>query len=63
VTLEIHYSDDAGPVTPTALLAGTSPAASVWFCGPQGFAEAVRQGMRQLGRPSARFHQELFQMR
>ncbi|PTT37590.1 reductase [Acidovorax sp. HMWF018] len=63
VTLEIHYSDNAGPVTPAALLAGTSPAASVWFCGPQGFAEAVRQGMEQLGRSPARFHQELFQMR
>lgn len=63
VTLEIHYSDDAGPVTPTALLAGTSQAASVWFCGPQGFAEAVRQGMEHLGRSPARFHQELFQMR
>ena len=44
-------------------IAGTSPAASVWFCGPQGFAEAVRQGMEQLGRSPARFHQELFQMR
>ncbi len=63
VTLEIHYSDDAGPVTPAALLAGTSNTASVWFCGPQGFAEAVRQGMQRLGRPAARFHQELFQMR
>ncbi|PJI95747.1 putative ferric reductase [Acidovorax sp. 69] len=63
VVLEIHYSDESGPVAPAALLAGTSRAASVWFCGPQGFAEAVRQGMEQLGRSPARFHQELFQMR
>jgi predicted ferric reductase len=63
VTLEIHYSDDGGLVTPAVLLAGTGSAASVWFCGPQGFAEAVRRGMQQLGRSPARFHQELFQMR
>jgi predicted ferric reductase len=63
VVLALHYSDETGPVTPAALLAGTSAAASVWFCGPQGFAEAVRQGMQRLGRSPARFHQELFQMR
>lgn len=63
VTLNIHHSDAIGFARAEDLLAGTGPAASVWFCGPQGFAEGLRAGMRRLGRPPGRFHQELFQMR
>lgn len=63
VVLDVHYSDEEGHVQPAALLAGTSEAASVWFCGPQGFGDALREAMRRLGRSPQRFHQELFQMR
>lgn len=37
--------------------------ASVWFCGPPEFGQALRQDFLANGMPSARFHQELFQMR
>ena len=37
--------------------------ASIWFCGPEGFGQAIRQDMVAQGWPAARFHQELFQMR
>lgn len=39
-------------------------AASIWFCGPEGFGHAIRKDMAAHGVPIAsRFHQELFQMR
>lgn len=37
--------------------------ASVWFCGPPGFGEALRKDFIAHGLPPERFHQELFQMR
>jgi len=38
--------------------------ASIWFCGPSGFAKALRQDFEALGFPVHRhFHQELFDMR
>lgn len=37
--------------------------ASVWFCGPGGFGQALRQGLVERGLPAADFHQELFDMR
>ena len=37
--------------------------ASVWFCGPAGFGQALRADLVALGLPGAAFHQELFQMR
>jgi len=38
--------------------------ASVWFCGPTGFGEAIRQDLAKHGFPiEKRFHQELFAMR
>ena len=34
----------------------------VWFCGPSGFADALREGLQDVtGR--IRFHQEAFEMR
>ncbi|AYM98438.1 reductase [Acidovorax sp. 1608163] len=63
VTLHVHHSDAAGPVAAEALLASAGPQASVWFCGPQGFGQALRGAMQRLGRRPRSFHQELFQMR
>ncbi len=37
--------------------------ASIWFCGPSGFGEALRQPMLARGLPASNFHQELFEMR
>lgn len=37
--------------------------ASLWFCGPPGFGQALRADFVAHGLPPARFHQELFQMR
>lgn len=37
--------------------------ASIWFCGPQGFGQALRDDFIARGLPPERFHQELFQMR
>lgn len=37
--------------------------ASLWFCGPTGFAQALRDDFLANGLPADRFHQELFEMR
>lgn len=37
--------------------------ASVWFCGPAGFGEALRRDLATQGLPQGAFHQELFNMR
>ncbi len=37
--------------------------ADVWFCGPAGFGNVMRDAMLANGLPARRFHQELFAMR
>ncbi|NMF88271.1 ferredoxin reductase family protein [Aromatoleum petrolei] len=37
--------------------------ASIWFCGPRGFGQSLREDFLAHGLPPERFHQELFQMR
>lgn len=37
--------------------------ADVWFCGPEPFGRALRQGMTERGGSEQQFHQEMFQMR
>lgn len=37
--------------------------ASLWFCGPSGFGQALQQGLVSRGFEAKRFHQELFEMR
>jgi predicted ferric reductase len=37
--------------------------ASVWFCGPAAFGQALRADLMANGLPAEAFHQELFQMR
>ena len=37
--------------------------ASVWFCGPAGFGQALRADLVAQGLPADAFHQELFAMR
>ncbi len=67
VTLHVRYSDTQRPLTAAELAADHKPGAqwpSVWFCGPAGFADALKDGLHRRGMPvSALFHQEAFQMR
>ncbi len=35
----------------------------IWFCGPSGFANALKTGLKRLGLPERQFHAERFQMR
>ena len=37
--------------------------ASIWFCGPPGFGQALREDFCANGLAPEQFHQELFQMR
>jgi predicted ferric reductase len=60
VKLRIHDARQGAKLTAAAL--GVLKNAEIWYCGPAGLAEALRQGMAALGwRP--RFHQEAFEMR
>ena len=47
------------------LLRNVAPgnASEIWFCGPSGLAEVLRQGIKTLGQTRLRFHQEAFEMR
>ncbi len=60
VRLHIHGARQ-GEVLQASTL-GDTQSAEIWFCGPNGLAAALRNGLRTLGwRP--RFHQEAFEMR
>lgn len=63
IKLHIHYSDDEGFLTADKIFAGCAQDVRVWFCGPYGFSQALRAGMRKLGLSTRHFHQEAFQMR
>ena len=39
------------------------PEADIWFCGPGGFGQALREGFTAKGLSAGDFHQELFDMR
>ena len=43
--------------------AGTDAVTEVWYCGPQGLADKLHKGLRQMGAARFRFHQEAFEMR
>ncbi|WP_025917755.1 ferric reductase-like transmembrane domain-containing protein [Herminiimonas sp. CN] len=45
-----------------ALHAGAKRA-EVWFCGPQGLADSIKEGLQRTFRSRLRFHQEAFEMR
>lgn len=60
IRLYIHGARQGATLSAAAL--GEARDAEIWFCGPNGLAEALRNGLRALGwRP--RFHQEAFEMR
>lgn len=60
VRLHIHGARQGAALKAASL--GETRHADIWFCGPSGLADALREGLRAGGwRP--RFHQEAFQMR
>lgn len=67
VTLHLRYSDTQGYLTADELAAVHGPGEpwpGIWFCGPTGFADALKDGLQRRGMPvRQRFHQEVFQMR
>lgn len=63
ITLQLHYSDEQGHLCAERALQQQSAKTQVWFCGPQGFADALQQGMQKLGCSTRNFHKEYFQMR
>ena len=60
IRLQIHDARQGGLLRADSL--GESRNAEIWFCGPSGLADALRNGLRALGR-QPRFHQEAFVMR
>ena len=60
IRLHVHGARQGATLTAASL--GVSGKTEIWFCGPTGLANALRQGLAALGwRP--RFHQEAFEMR
>jgi predicted ferric reductase len=60
VRLHIHGARQGATLKAASL--GEPKNAEIWFCGPSGLADALRQGMRAMGW-RLRFHQEAFEMR
>jgi len=65
IHLEIHDSSNGqGLSAETLSTNGRSAAgAEVWFCGPAGLGEAIRNGLRAAPFRLTRFHKEAFQFR
>ncbi|MDN3988353.1 ferredoxin reductase family protein [Zwartia vadi] len=65
VNLHLSVSGRHPPVT-AQTIRGVIPDLqdrTVWFCGASGFGESIKKGLKELGVPDHRFHQELFEMR
>ncbi|WP_313067609.1 ferredoxin reductase family protein [Achromobacter animicus] len=67
VKLDVRYSDQHPPLTADVLARARpdgAPWPSIWFCGPTGFADSLKDGLYRRGMPVRQlFHQEAFQMR
>jgi predicted ferric reductase len=65
IRMQVHGSRQGEVLNSTTLLAGLAPAsmAEVWFCGPQGLAASLQQGVSVAGRRRLAFHQEAFALR
>lgn len=65
VNLHIRLSREEGRLTAEQIRAAVPEwqQASIWFCGPAEFGQALQQDFRRHGLARGRFHQELFNMR
>ncbi|MCW8841505.1 MAG: ferric reductase-like transmembrane domain-containing protein [Gammaproteobacteria bacterium] len=64
--VRLHLHDrESGRLSTEALLAESANAGrtEVWYCGPQGLANSLRQEMKKCWPGRLNFHQEAFQMR
>ncbi len=65
IRLQVHGLRQGEQLTAEQLAANKDRfwPAEVWFCGPQGFAEALQKGLRTAWRGRLTFHHEAFVMR
>ncbi|WP_101339529.1 ferric reductase-like transmembrane domain-containing protein [Cereibacter azotoformans] len=65
VTLHLMIDSRDGRLTGDRIRAAVPDwrEASLWFCGPEAFGQAIRKDMLAHGLRAKRFHQELFRMR
>ncbi|WP_440997504.1 ferredoxin reductase family protein [Arhodomonas sp. SL1] len=65
VRLHVSITPRDGRLTPGGIRRAVPDwrEASIWFCGPTAFGQALRQDFMAHGLPTDAFHQELFQMR
>ena len=65
VCLHVHSSRQGDVLTAEEMLAAKdqSRPTEVWFCGPQGLSEKLREGLHTTLHGRLRFHQEAFEMR
>ena len=65
IRLHIRVSPRDGRLTPELIRSAVPnwQQASIWFCGPTPFGQAIRADFVQQGLPAQRVHQELFEMR
>jgi predicted ferric reductase len=64
--VQLHvYDQHSDPLSAETLAAelNETKRAEVWFCGPRGFADALREGLHQEWPGRLRFHHEAFEMR
>lgn len=64
VRLQVHGAKQGEVLSAETLAAsGAKKSTEIWFCGPQGLAGKLREGVRKSLKGRIRFHQEAFEMR
>lgn len=65
IRLQIHDAGRGQRLDAEGLMQGRPSAglSEIWFCGPNGLAETLKEGLRRSWRGRTRFHQEAFEMR
>lgn len=65
INLHVHDARQGELLTSEKLhaLHAGAKRAEVWFCGPQGLADSLKDGLQRAFRSRLRFHQEAFEMR
>jgi predicted ferric reductase len=63
VRLRVHGAHQGEVLSAEKLATGNLKPAEVWFCGPQGLANALKAGLQATCSGKVDFHQEAFEMR